>query len=126
MKIFLDDERIPVGEGWMVVRNYAEFTRLFAAAGADVTELSFDHDLGFREPTGNECVNWLIETALDYPQTVIGLTRIYFHTANGIGLKQMRSKIENMQRMGYFPNAELIDRSCLLFTDHAIMPSDAN
>ncbi len=124
MKIFIDDERIPVDDGWLVVRSYAEFCRAFLGGGTCVRELSFDHDLGGFDPTGLDCVNWLIETALDDPDLVSGLERIYFHTANIIGMVDMRGKLENAQEHGIIgTDIELVDKSCLFHSDHAVMPA---
>jgi len=46
-KIYLDDERTPKDEGWIVVRNYKEFVNTINKLGLENIDLiSFDHDLG--------------------------------------------------------------------------------
>lgn len=83
VKIYLDDIRTPIKEGWTVVRNYDEFKNKIEEVGLDNVELiSLDHDLGdsamneyynnvsknykldydnIKEKTGYDCAKWLID-----------------------------------------------------------------
>ena len=126
MKIFLDDERVPVKyEEWVTVRNFGEFRRLMLRAGSAVTDLSFDHDLGLGElHDGMTCVHFLVDLAMDEPEMVSGLTKIMFHTANIGGMKNMRGLIESAQKHDILSGVELVDYSCLFHSDHAMMPKD--
>lgn len=56
MKVYLDDERT-VPQGWVGVKNYDDFVAI-VTAGHDITDISFDHDLGL-DKTGYDCVNYL-------------------------------------------------------------------
>jgi hypothetical protein len=87
IRIYLDDVRTPVEEGWTVVRNYEQFVAQVMYIGLENIELiSFDHDLGetamkeyytnvspnyelnydnILEKTGMDCVKWLINYYYD-------------------------------------------------------------
>ena len=81
-KIYLDDVRTPVKDGWTVVRSYEEFVDKVVELGLNSIEIiSFDHDLGdtameeyynnvspnftlnydnIKEKTGLDCAKWLV------------------------------------------------------------------
>jgi hypothetical protein len=124
VKIFLDDERIPVKPGWTVVRNFAQFIEAVEANAPDIEEITFDHDLGDDFRNGYHCVLWMTDHALDYPGIFESLARIWFHSANTEGIENMRGLLEGMIQHGVIGNIELIDYSCLFHKDHAIMPMD--
>jgi hypothetical protein len=113
MKLFLDDERLPrdvtwidlpLGP-WVVVRSYAEFTRLIEKDGLP-DHISFDHDLGlehyqayekacsvpvpapppydsFKEKTGYHCARWLVDYCIDHGW--LALPSYTIHSKNVIG-----------------------------------------
>ena len=66
MKIYLDDVRDPPDDSWTVVRSYHAFRNLLMTTREDITEISFDHDLGLDSsnaiaPTGMDAVKWFID-----------------------------------------------------------------
>lgn len=63
-KLFLDDERFPVGDDWAIVRDFASAVNYVCHNGFPQF-VSFDHDLG-EGPTGYHFAKWLIERDLDY------------------------------------------------------------
>ena len=87
VRIYLDDVRTPVDEGWTIVRNYEQFVTQVMLNGLENIEvISFDHDLGesamkeyytnvspnyelnydnILEKTGMDCVKWLINYYYD-------------------------------------------------------------
>ena len=87
VRIYLDDVRTPVDEGWTIVRNYDQFVTQVMLIGLENIEvISFDHDLGesamkeyytnvspnyelnydnILEKTGMDCVKWLINYYYD-------------------------------------------------------------
>ena len=104
-KIYLDDERTPNDDKWIVVRNYGQFIKKISELGLDnIKVISFDHDLGdtaieefynnvmnrgildydnIQEKTGYDAAKWLVGHYMDnftspFPQ-------IYVHSANPIG-----------------------------------------
>ena len=82
VKIYLDDVRTPVEDGWTVVRNYDQFVSTVQYIGLENIELiSLDHDLGdtamqeyfnnvsknykldydnIEEKTGYDAAKWLV------------------------------------------------------------------
>lgn len=104
MKIYLDDIRTPLDNGWEVVRTCEEFMKLIRSINLkDVELISLDHDLGdeamreyFRnvatnyildynninECTGYDLIKWLIDYVEETNQE---LPLVYSHSANPIG-----------------------------------------
>ncbi len=58
-KIYLDDERFPKSDGWMIVRNFDDFTALIELMGVPKS-ISFDNDLGEGQPEGYDCAKWMV------------------------------------------------------------------
>lgn len=127
MKVFLDDERIPVKAGWTIVRSFEQFVETVAFWSDEIVEMTFDHDLGPSPlKNGMDCVRWMVERALDNPTAFERLERIVFHSANPDGVANMRGLLESAIRHEIFHEIELVDYSCILHSDHAIMPFDFN
>jgi hypothetical protein len=121
MKIYLDDVRTPIEDGWVVVRNYDQFVSNILYFGLDQIELiSLDHDLGdtamqewqrnvyhnyelnydnITEKTGMDCVKWLIERWLDGEP----VCRVMVHSANAIGSANMMGYINNYRHIHRLP-----------------------
>jgi len=130
VKIFLDDERVPVKDGWFVVRDFFSFLEALKAGGELITEISFDHDLGWDKDrpkrSGKDCVNALIDLVLDHPDFLRGIERVWFHSANVEGADDMRKTLKNAMEHGVIHEFELITYSCLFHSDHAVMPRNFN
>lgn len=104
-KVYLDDERTPNDDKWIVVRNYGQFIKKISELGLEnIGVISFDHDLGdtaieefynnvmnrgvldydnIQEKTGYDAAKWLVGYYMDnftspFPQ-------VYVHSANPIG-----------------------------------------
>lgn len=83
MKIFIDDERFPITDGWIICRTKDDFVRTVFEYGFP-DYISFDHDLGDNQPTGFDIAKWIVEYDLDY--NVIGSDfAFYVHSQNPIG-----------------------------------------
>lgn len=94
MKIFLDDERVPVEQGWTIARNSEEFRALVEAYADEIVELSFDHDLGSTSESGMWCLRFLIEQMMNGVE--FGkLEIVTFHSANMVGCENMLSYAES-------------------------------
>lgn len=97
---------------WIVVKSYDEFVDYIIKNGMPKL-ISYDHDLadehyivtdvairngldirdyGFKEKTGYDALKWLCEYALD---NKIKLPEIKFHTANIVGLENMKMYLYN-------------------------------
>jgi len=91
VKIYLDDLRTPVDNGWLVVRNFHEFVNLVNKVGiTNISLISLDHDLGdtaikeyfnnvsknykldydnIEEKTGYDAAKWMVNEFYDkYPK----------------------------------------------------------
>jgi hypothetical protein len=113
-KIYLDDIRTPVEEGWIVCRDYDQFISKVEEIGLQNIEIiSLDHDLGetaireyfknvtnnyildyenIHEKTGYDCAKWLVEESMNKS---IDLPLILTHSANPIGSANIMGYINN-------------------------------
>ncbi|BDH56476.1 cyclic-phosphate processing receiver domain-containing protein [Tsukamurella sp. PLM1] len=85
MKLFVDDLRDPPEATWTVARTSAEALEILQS-GAQVDELSLDHDLG-GEDTSRPIVLWLAEQDR-WPAVV----RV--HSANPVGVEWLTGMVE--------------------------------
>lgn len=98
VKIYLDDVRTPVADGWNIVRNYDEFVAKVLELGlSNIKLISLDHDLGdtamseyfknvspnyelnydnITEKTGLDCVKWLINHFYDTNPKRVNMSRL--------------------------------------------------
>lgn len=80
MKIYLDDLRPLPDESWTPAKTWWEFKNLLNENKDSVTEISFDHDLGFPyEDNGYKCMCYL-ELLVETGRMKAPL--IHIHTAN--------------------------------------------
>lgn len=113
-KLFIDDERFPVGRlpklksflaksslklfgydifnFFIIARNYDQVKNIVEKYGIP-SYISFDHDLG-EEKTGYDIVNFLIEQDLDGSNHFPSKFDFYVHSQNPIG-KQNIEKLLN-------------------------------
>jgi len=100
VKIFLDDIRDAPDATWTVVRNPNEFSALFAFNFREVTEISFDHDLGFfkydEEITGYHVLCTLETFYATYPH--LTPPKLHVHSANSGARKKMELAIQAIER----------------------------
>lgn len=120
-RIYLDDIRTPVEDGWTVVRNYEQFVSTIMYIGLDNIELiSLDHDLGdtamkewhtnvyhnykldynnITEKTGMDCAKWLVEQWMNGEKVV----DVFTHSANAIGSANIMGYINNYRHINRLP-----------------------
>lgn len=124
--LYLDDIRTPTEtmdgyEPWVTVRNYEEFVKHIELNGIPDL-ISFDHDLAdehmfdyydkqargiktisydnFKEKTGVDCLNWLIDYVLDGKQ--VSPFVVWIHSHNPMGAQNILVKASNfMKHMGW-------------------------
>ncbi len=97
MKLFLDDERFPPGDGedWMIVRDVSEAQTYMLTLGCPPF-ISFDHDLGEDKETGFDLVKWMVERDLDCEgQFIVDGFQYYVHSQNPVGAANIRSLLDN-------------------------------
>lgn len=93
-KLFLDDEREPVGTGWTICRSVAEVAAVAKIFGLP-SFISFDHDLGpgpapdGYDNTGMGCAKWIVDQVLDGVPLPDGFA-FYVHSQNPIGAENIR------------------------------------
>jgi hypothetical protein len=126
IKIYLDDVRTPIEDGWVVARNYHQFVSLIETYGLkNIDRISLDHDLGesamieyynnvkdnyklnydnIVEKTGYDCCKFLVNLSIDDNTQ---LPPIYVHSANPVGSHNMMGYINN-----YLKNCKL-PQSCV-------------
>ena len=90
-KLFIDDERFPVTNDFVIARNSADAIAYVEKFGCP-NFISFDHDLGGGD-TAMVFVKWLIEKDLDY-QVIPSDFDYYIHSQNPIG----RQNIDGLLR----------------------------
>jgi hypothetical protein len=127
--LYLDDIRTPIGDHWIVVRNYNEFVDMVKHHGLESFEvISLDHDLGegamveyytnvknnyqldynnIEEKTGYDAAKFLVSESMS---TNIPLPQIYVHSANPIGSANIMGYINN-----YLMNCRL-SQTCIRVT----------
>jgi hypothetical protein len=121
IRIYLDDVRSPIEEGWTIVRDYEQFVSTVMYNGLDKIELiSLDHDLGdsamkewktnvynnytldydnITEKTGMDCAKWLVEQWMN-GQPVVD---VFTHSANAIGSANIMGYINNYRHINRLP-----------------------
>ena len=97
MKLYLDDVRHPSynysdPEDWTIVRTAEEAMQLLATN--EVTEISFDHDLG-TELTGYDVATKMEEMVITGQ---INMPECFIHSANTPGRKRIQLAIDNAKR----------------------------
>jgi hypothetical protein len=134
LRLYLDDVRTPIGEDWVLVRNYEQFVsqiRLFGIGNFEV--ISLDHDLGdtamieyytnvknnynldynnILEKTGYDAAKFLVAESMN---TRIPLPQIYIHSANPIGSANIMGYINN-----YLKNCKLPPSCINVNIEHTI------
>ena len=113
-RIYLDDVRTPVGDGWTIVRNYDQFISTIQYIGLENIELiSLDHDLGdsamkewhygvtknyainydnITEKTGMDCTKWLVEYCIENNKP---LPLYNIQSANTVGKENIDSYLKS-------------------------------
>ena len=98
IKMFLDDERFPVTNDFVIVRSMNEAIDYINSNGMP-DFISFDHDLG-DGGTGYDLVKWIID--IDIQNDIIKSDfDFYVHSQNPIGKKNIESMLNNYLRFKF-------------------------
>jgi hypothetical protein len=100
--IFLDDERFPWNVTWVrlppviwqIARDYDEFARIIGERGIPEC-VSFDHDLGDRVKTGDDCAKFLVQLCIDNGER---LPLCFVHSKNPIGAENIQQTLKDFIR----------------------------
>ena len=82
-KLFIDDERYPVGDSWVIARTSNEAVEVIKEKGVP-SFISFDHDLGDRD-TSMIFIHKMIDFVLDGDMIIPDDFDFYVHSQNPIG-----------------------------------------
>lgn len=93
-KLFIDDEREPVGDDWVIARSSFEAASIVTSNGMP-NFISFDHDLG-DDDTAMGFLNWLSDTCLDAGTTFSFDYTV--HSQNPVGRDNIIGFIESFKR----------------------------
>ena len=78
---------------WVWVKTQAELESLLKTFAGRIGVMSFDHDLGFGQPTGYDIIKWLQKNHLDrYPE------RTTVHSFNPVGARNIRLFDANVRK----------------------------
>jgi hypothetical protein len=93
-KLYLDDERFPkLSDDWTIVRNFEKFKKTILDSGLP-SGISFDHDLGENEPTGYDCLKWMVyEMQYDLRNVDINV-----HSANPVGRDNIEGLVKSWNK----------------------------
>lgn len=100
--LFLDDERFPNQVTWVtfpcwdweVVRNMDEFIDVVESFGLP-DFVSFDHDLGRKQPTGYDAAKWLVDYC---EKNNLPLPGWQVHSLNPVGRDNVQRFMENAKK----------------------------
>ena len=96
-KLFIDDEREPIGDDWVICRTSEEARRVILSRGLPVF-VSFDHDLGGTD-TSMVFLHWLIDYMLDNNLTFPPEFSYGVHSQNPVGVKNIRGLLDSFIRV---------------------------
>lgn len=94
-KLFVDDERDPVGEEWVVVRSSTEAKNTILSLGFP-SFISFDHDLGDGE-NGYDLVKWICEYDMDH-DVISSDFSFYVHSQNPVGKRNIEAYLDSYMK----------------------------
>jgi hypothetical protein len=94
-RLFIDDERFPVDDDWVIVRSSSEAIDMVISKGIP-SRISFDHDLG-GDDTSIVFINWLIDHLLDNNLKLPYVFSFYVHSQNPIGKENIISKMTQIE-----------------------------
>ena len=116
MKIFIDDERMPldgeVGE-WIIARDPTTAFGLLNANAPFITHLSFDNDLGYKVE-GRDIMAQMFGTPEIRPLPLPRLVEIRVHSANTVANQAMLDLARSALKAGILlPGVTIENRSAL-------------
>lgn len=88
-RLFVDDERYPVEDDWIIARSYEDAMWYVNNRGIP-DYISFDHDLG-TEKTGYDLAKSLCEVLMD---TGAPMFSYYVHSQNPVGKTNIQNYLE--------------------------------
>lgn len=96
-KLFIDDERNPVGKNWVIARSSQEAIDCIKLFGTFPQEIAFDHDLG-GDDTSIKLINWMTEMLIDKKYSFHEKFTYSIHSQNPIGKNNINCCMINLLR----------------------------
>lgn len=93
-KLFIDDERFPVTDDWIVARSSQEAVGVITVYGFPM-EIAFDHDLG-GDDTSMRFINWLLDQILDENLAIPVGFKYSVHSQNPVGAKNIKDVMDGI------------------------------
>lgn len=93
-KLFIDDERFPVTEDWIIARNSTAAFLMVVHKGFP-SEIAFDHDLGGTD-TSMDFLKMLTSYLLDFNIKIPKSFKYSIHSQNPIGAKNIKFMMDNI------------------------------
>jgi hypothetical protein len=87
-KLFIDDERFPAEDGFVIARSVAEAQALILKNGCP-TYIAFDNDLGEGQPEGYDLAKWLVEMDMDGKVEIPNDFSFYVHSQNSRAMENI-------------------------------------
>ena len=97
-KLFIDDERHPVTDDWVIARSSADAIKQVVERGMP-SEIAFDHDLG-GDDTAFRFINWLTEELIDGRVVIPTNFQYTIHSQNPVGARNIANRMNAL--LGHF------------------------
>lgn len=117
MKIFIDDERMPIDSEdgkWVIARDPQTAFGLLNANAAFITHLSFDNDLGYKTE-GRDIMAQMFGTPEIRPLPLPRLVEIRVHSANTVANQAMLELARSAQKAGVLRADVVIENRSALY-----------
>ena len=93
-KLFIDDERNPITDDWVIVRSSSQAIKQVVVRGMPI-EIAFDHDLG-GEDTTMKFLSWLTDQlimgSVEFPKNF----KYSVHSMNPIGARNIADRMNGL------------------------------
>ena len=93
-KLFIDDERFPIANDWVIARSSADAIKQIVERGMPA-EIAFDHDLG-GEDTVFRLLNWLTDQLIDGKLQFPSNFRYSIHSQNPVGARNIADRMNSL------------------------------
>lgn len=95
-RLFIDDERNPIEQNWIIARSSEEAIEYVKLVGTFPKEIAFDHDLG-GDDTSMKFINWMTEMLIEDNKYKFHSDFNYtIHSQNPVGKMNIEGLMENL------------------------------
>ncbi len=96
-KLFIDDERFPVTDDWIIARSSSQALNVVISKGFPI-EIAFDHDLG-GDDTSMLFIHKIVDLLYDGHITIPKGFTYSVHSQNPIGVANIKGLMDNVLMM---------------------------